>query len=87
MGKTIRKAKLEFIRADSQGQPVKYYEVELENVIVANMEQLISEGNILHDSIGLRFSKIKWKYAQQKIGGGIGGNTASGWCLASNKCA
>jgi type VI secretion system secreted protein Hcp len=87
MGRTIPKAKLEFMRADGEGNPVKYYEVELENVIVANMEQLVSEGNILHDSIGLRFSKIRWKYTQQNIAGGIGGNTAGGWDLASNKCA
>jgi type VI secretion system secreted protein Hcp len=86
MGKTIPKAKLEFMRADGQGKPVKYYEVELENVIVASMEQLVSEGSILHDSIGLRFSKVRWKYTQQRIGGGIGGNTAGGWDLACNKC-
>jgi type VI protein secretion system component Hcp len=31
MGKTIPKAKLEFMRADSDGKPIKYYEVELDN--------------------------------------------------------
>lgn len=87
MGKTISKAKLEFMRADGDGKPVRYYEVELENVLIASMEQMVSEGNILHDSIGLRFSKVKWKYSQQKIGGGAGGNTAGGWDLAGNKCA
>lgn len=87
MGKTIPKAKLEFMRADGAGNPVKYYEVELDNVLVANIEQMVSEGSILHDSIGLRFSKVKWKYSQQKIGGGSGGNTAGGWDLACNKCA
>ena len=86
-GKTIPKAKLEFMRADGEGKPVKYYEVELENVMIANMDQSISEGNILHDDVGLRFSKVKWKYTQQKIGGGLGGNTAGGWDLATNKCA
>lgn len=86
-GKTIPKAKLEFMRADGEGKPVKYYEVELENVMIANMDQLISEGNILHDDIGLRFSKIKWRYTQQKIGGGQAGNTTGGWDLASGKCA
>lgn len=86
-GKTIAKAKLEFMRADSDGKPVKYYEVELENVMIANMDQLINEGNILHDDIGLRFSKVKWRYTQQKIGGGLAGNTAGGWDLASGKCA
>lgn len=87
MGKTIPKAKLEFMRADGQGKPVKYYEVELENVMIASMEQLVSQGSIVNDSIGLRFSKVKWKYTQQKIGGGAGGNTAGGWDLAANQCA
>jgi type VI secretion system secreted protein Hcp len=35
MGKTIPKAKLEFMRADGDGKPVKYYTVELENVMIA----------------------------------------------------
>lgn len=87
MGKTIPKAKLEFMRADGDGKPVKYYEVELENVMIANMDQVANEGGLLHDDIGLRFSKVKWKYTQQKIGGGASGNTAGGWDLACNKCA
>ncbi|TFW09557.1 type VI secretion system tube protein Hcp [Oxalobacteraceae bacterium OM1] len=87
MGKTIPKAKLEFMRADGQGKPVKYYQVELENVMIANMEQQVSQGSILHDNIGLRFSKIKWTYTQQKIGGGAGGSTVGGWDLAANKIA
>lgn len=87
MGKTIPKARLEFMRADGEGKPVKYYEVELENVMIASMDQLVSEGGLLHDDVALRFSKVKWKYTQQKIGGGAGGNTAGGWDLACNKCA
>lgn len=87
MGKTLPKAKLEFMRADGDGRPVKYYEVELENVLVASMDQAVHEGGILHDNVGLRFSKVKWKYTQQKIGGGAGGNTAGGWDLASNRVA
>lgn len=85
MGKTIPKAKLEFMRADGNGKPVKYYEVELENVMIASVDQAVHQGSILHDSIGLRFSKVKWKYTQQKIGGGVGGNTTGGWDLAANK--
>ena len=87
MGKTIPKVKIEFMRADGDGKPVKYYEVELENVMIASMEQLVSQGAILHDSIGLRFAKIKWKYTQQKIGGGAGGSTVGGWDLSANKVA
>ena len=86
-GKTIAKAKLEFMRADSNGKPVKYYEVELENVMIASMDQVIGEGMLLHDDIGLRFSKVKWKYTQQKISGGCGGCTTGGWDLAGVKCA
>jgi type VI secretion system secreted protein Hcp len=86
MGKTVPKARLEFMRADGDGKRVKYYEVTLENVMIASMEQLVSEGSILHDSIGLRFSKVKWSYTQQKIGGGAGGSTVGSWNLAANKC-
>ena len=87
MGKTIPKARLEFMRADGNGTPVKYYEVELENVLIANVSQAAHFGDILHDSVGLRFSKIKWKYTKQQIGGGASGNTAGGWDLATNRCA
>lgn len=88
MGKTIPRAKLEFMRADSQGTRVKYYEIEIENVLIVNMDQHVIESGIVQDSIGLQFSKIKWKYTQQKVSGGTGGSTAGGWDLACNKkCA
>lgn len=87
-GKTIPKAKLEFMRADGDGNRVRYYEVELENVLIGSMEQMVHEGTILRDNIGLKFAKVKWRYTQQKIGGGTGGNTAGGWDLSCNKsCA
>ncbi|MBG6222911.1 MULTISPECIES: type VI secretion system tube protein Hcp [unclassified Janthinobacterium] len=84
-GKTIPKAKLEFMRADGDGRPVKYYEVALENVLIGNMEQIVHEGSVLHDAIGLKFSKVIWKYTQQKIGGGASGNTTGGWNLSTNR--
>jgi type VI secretion system secreted protein Hcp len=87
MGKTIPKAKFEFMRADGNGEPIKYYEVELENVLIASVAPGIEGGDILSESVGLKYSKIKWKYTQQKIGGGGGGNTAGGWDLAANKVA
>ena len=85
--KTIPKARLEFMRADSDGKPVKYYEVELENVPIGSITQAVHEGGLMHDQIGLKFSKVKWKYTQQKISGGAGGNTAGGWDLATNRIA
>jgi len=85
MGKTISKAKLEFMRADSDGKPVKYYAVELENVMLSHVDQVMRDGGVLQDEFGLCFSKIKWTYTQQKIGGGCGGSTAGGWDLAAKK--
>jgi hypothetical protein len=29
--------------------------------MVANMAPMVGQGTILHDSIGLRFSELKWK--------------------------
>jgi type VI secretion system secreted protein Hcp len=87
MGKTISKAKFEFFRADAQGERVKYYEVELDNVVVGDVAQAVGPGAGMMDHISLKFSKVKWKYTQQKIAGGAGGNTAGGWDLASNRVA
>lgn len=86
-GRTIAKAKLEFMRADSDGKPVKYYEVELENVLAGSVDQLVHQGSGLHDSFTLKFSKVRWRYTQQKISGGSGGSTVGGWDLATNRLA
>lgn len=85
MGKTIPKAKFEFMRADGAGEPIKYYEIELENVLIAHVAPSVAAGAIMGESIGLKFSKVRWKYTQQKIGGGAAGNTTGGWCLATNR--
>lgn len=85
MGKTIPKAKLEFMRADGRGERIKYFEIELENVLIGHVEPSIHPGDILAEHVALKFSKVKWKYTQQKIGGGSGGNTTGGWDLATNR--
>jgi type VI secretion system secreted protein Hcp len=87
MGKTIPKAKLEFMRADGQGVRIKYFEVQLENVLIGHISAAIQPGHILAESVGLKFSKAKWTYTQQKIGGGAAGSTAGGWDLATNRIA
>lgn len=86
-GKTIPKAKLEFMRADGDGKPVKYYEVELENVLIGSVDQVVHPGSGLHASFTLKFSKVRWRYTQQKISGGVGGSTVGGWDLAANRIA
>lgn len=87
MGKTIPKAKFEFMRADGNGTPIKYFEIEMENVLISQITPSIEGGSILGEGVGLKYSKIKWKYTQQKVSGGAGGNTAGGWDLSANKVA
>jgi type VI secretion system secreted protein Hcp len=86
-GKTIPKAKLEMQRADGNGEPVKYFEIELENVLIAHIAPHFGGGDFPTENLGLKFSKVRWKYTQQKIGGGASGNTAGGWDLATNRIA
>lgn len=85
MGKTIPKAKFEFMRADGNGVPICYYTIELENVMLSGMTPNSGDGGTITEHLNLAYSKIKWTYTQQKIGGGIGGNTAGGWDAAANK--
>lgn len=87
MGKTIPKAKFEFMRADGNGLPIKYFEIDLENVLIGAISPGVEAGSILAEHVSLKFSKVKWRYTQQKIGGGGGGSTVGGWDLAANKVA
>ncbi|MYM36133.1 type VI secretion system tube protein Hcp [Duganella sp. FT94W] len=84
-GRTIPKARFEFMRADAQGERVKYYEIEIENVLIGAVSPSVEEGDILTEDVAFKFSKIKWKYTQQKISGGAGGNTSGGWDLSANR--
>jgi type VI secretion system secreted protein Hcp len=84
-GKTIPKARLEFMRADGQGQRIKYYEVELENVLIGAVVPSLQAGQLLTEHVSLKYAKVKWKYTQQKVAGGTGGNVAGGWDLSTNR--
>ena len=86
-GRTIPKAKFEFMRADGQGERIKYFEIEIENVLIGAVSPSVAEGDILMEDVGFKFSKVRWKYTQQKITGGVGGNTSGGWDLAANRIA
>lgn len=85
-GKTIPKARFEFMRADNN-DAIKYFEIELENVLIAHVAPSVGAGTFLAESVGLKFSKVRWKYTQQKVGGGMAGNTTGGWDLATNRYA
>lgn len=87
MGKTIPKAKFEFMRADGSGKPIKYSEMDLTNVLIGAMHPSIEVGGFLTEQVTLKFSKVTWTYTQQMTGGGAGGSTVGGWDLAANKAA
>lgn len=87
-GKTIPKAKIELFRADGTGARVKYFEIELENVLIGMVKPHLGGADpYLTENVNLKFSKVKWRYIQQKIGGGAGGSTIGGWDAAANKIA
>jgi type VI secretion system secreted protein Hcp len=86
-GRTIPKVKLEFMRADGQGVRIKYYEIQLENVLIGSVNSAVAAGDVMAEKVGLKFSAARWTYTKQNIGGGAGGNTTGGWDLAANKIA
>lgn len=75
------------LRADGDGKPIKYFEIQLENVLIGGVAPSLVAGTTLSEHVSLKFSKIKWLYTQQGIAGGVRGSTAGGWDLAANKVA
>lgn len=75
------------MRADGN-ERIKYYEVELENVLISHVAPTFVPGESQPiENVGLKFAKVRWKYTKQSIGGGVSGNTTGGWDLASNRIA
>ncbi|WP_136419539.1 type VI secretion system tube protein Hcp [Herbaspirillum sp. ST 5-3] len=85
MGKTIPKVKFEFMRADGNGEPIKYFILELENVMISTVSPNSNDGGILTERVSLAYSKIKSTYTKQSVRGGSEGNTSGGWDAAANK--
>jgi type VI secretion system secreted protein Hcp len=86
-GRTLPRAKIEFFRADGKGERIKYFEIEMENVIISRVAPCVGAGDMLSERVQLKYAKVRWKYTQQRIAGGAGGNTAGGWDLSTNRLA
>lgn len=84
-GKTIPKAIFEFMRADSDGKPIPYFKIELENLMLSNITPDSGDGGIIRERVHLAYAKIKWNYIRQSIRGGTQGNTSGGWDCSANK--
>jgi type VI secretion system secreted protein Hcp len=83
-GTTFDEVTIDFMRADGEGQRVKYLEIKLKYVIVAEIEAAVSTGGLPKDTLALRYAAVQWKYTQQKTGGNQGGNSQGAWSLSKN---
>lgn len=77
-GKTIPKATFEFLRADGNGNPVPYFRIDLENLLISSITPDSGDGGIITERVQLAFSKVQWKYVRQSIRGGTQGNSTGG---------
>ena len=91
-GKHIKKMKIEVCRAG--GSQLKFYEVNLEEVLISKIE-LESHStpgandaadNLPTERVSLNYGKIEWIYTQQKRADGSGGgNVAAKYDLTAGK--
>ncbi|MNL17708.1 hypothetical protein D3C87_1388170 [compost metagenome] len=70
------------------GEKLKYFEIQLEEVIISSYSQVANDG-VPTETISLDYGRIKTIYTQQKrTDGAGGGNVAGGWDrIANKKCS
>jgi type VI secretion system secreted protein Hcp len=72
------------------GDPVKYYEVKLKEVlisgVIANGNPKGSEG-FPTETVKMTYGAIEWTYTKQKPDGSAGGNVAAKWSMAEGAAA
>jgi len=71
-GKTIPKAKFEFMRADGDGKPVKYFEVELENVLVGQITPNIEQARCCQKTFVSNSRRSNGVTANRKLAAALG---------------
>ncbi len=83
-GSTFDEVTIDFLRADGEGNRVKYLEIKLKYVIIASISpQVVSEG-LPTETFSLKYAAVQWKYTQQKVGGNQGGVSQGAWSLTKN---
>ncbi|TKC88332.1 type VI secretion system tube protein Hcp [Trinickia terrae] len=93
-GTTFDEVSIEFMRSDGEGNRVKYLEVKLKYVIISSIAPSVgtttstTDGtatkSLPSESFSLKYAAVQWKYTQQKVGGGQGGNAQGAWSLTKN---
>ncbi|MBA6097069.1 MULTISPECIES: type VI secretion system tube protein Hcp [Pseudomonas] len=82
-GEHLKEVKLALCRAGTD--KLKYYEIVLEEVIIADYSQNASSG-VPIEVVQLNYGRIKTTYTRQKrTDGSAGGNVTGGWDRINNK--
>jgi type VI secretion system secreted protein Hcp len=72
-GKLIPAGKITAYRADDEGNPVKYLEINMLHILVSTYSLSGAEGDIPQEEVGLSVGEVEIKYDQQKKEGGAVG--------------
>ena len=83
-GTTFPNARIEFLRADKDGNAINYYAIDLKNVLVHRVITTVDKEGMPQEVVHLSFGAIKWTYQQQRPEGGVGGKTVAQWSATKN---
>ena len=68
------------------GTQQEYLKMKLEEVLVSSYQTSASSGDtVVHETIGLHFSKLEMVYKEQKADGSLGGEAKQKYDFAANK--
>jgi type VI secretion system secreted protein Hcp len=83
-GTTFQSAQIDFYRDAGDGKRVKYFEIQLKNVLISQIATAIDDSALPIETIALKYAAIQWKYQKQNIDGGQGGVALGAWSLTKN---
>jgi type VI secretion system secreted protein Hcp len=83
-GTTFDEVTVDFMRSDGEGNRVKYLEIKMKYVIISSVNPSVVGEGLPTEQFSLKYAAVQWKYTQQQIGGGQGGNAQGAWSLTKN---
>jgi type VI secretion system secreted protein Hcp len=83
-GTTFDEVTVDFMRADGEGNRVKYLEIKLKHVLISQVSPSVEAEGLPKETFDLKYAAVQWTYTQQKIGGNQGGVSQGSWSLTKN---
>jgi type VI secretion system secreted protein Hcp len=83
-GQTFGEVTVDFMRADGEGNRVKYLQTKMKNVMIYSVAPRVTKLGTMAETFSLKYAAIQWTYTQQKISGGQAGNAQGAWSLVKN---